>query len=164
MNVKDALRSLLKGNHHMVKMYLADLSDEDLLVRPVPGANHIAWQLGHLIYGEAAGFQPLIPGAKPVALPAGFAELYGKDGATNDDPGAFLKKAAYLELAGQAREATLAALENLSEADLDQPITGRMASIAPTVGALLLLTGNHDMMHAGQWTVVRRKLGKPVLF
>ena len=35
---------------------------------------------------------------------------------------------------------------------------------APTLGALLLLQSNHTLMHAGQFTVVRRKLGKPVLF
>ena len=39
-----------------------------------------------------------------------------------------------------------------------------MAQMAPTLGALLLLNANHVMMHAGQFTVVRRKLGKPVLF
>jgi hypothetical protein len=39
-----------------------------------------------------------------------------------------------------------------------------MAKFAPTVMALFLLTANHQMMHAGQFSVVRRKLGKPVLF
>ena len=35
---------------------------------------------------------------------------------------------------------------------------------APTLGAMLLLNANHVMMHAGQFSVVRRKLGKPILF
>jgi len=52
----------------------------------------------------------------------------------------------------------------LSEADLDRPVTSNMAKVAPTVGSLLLLASNHVLMHAGQFTVVRRKLGKPVLF
>jgi hypothetical protein len=39
-----------------------------------------------------------------------------------------------------------------------------MAKFAPTVGAMLLLNANHVLMHAGQFSVVRRKLGKPVLF
>ena len=49
-------------------------------------------------------------------------------------------------------------------AGLDRPTTGRMAKFAPTVGAMLLLVSNHTLMHGGQFTVVRRKLGKPVLF
>ena len=32
--------------------YVQDLADADLLLRPVPGINHIAWQLGHLITGS----------------------------------------------------------------------------------------------------------------
>ncbi len=39
-----------------------------------------------------------------------------------------------------------------------------MARFAPTVGHLLLMLSNHDLMHAGQFSVLRRKLGKPVLF
>ena len=43
-------------------------------------------------------------------------------------------------------------------------MTGDFAKWAPTIGALLLLTANHTLMHAGQFTVVRRALNKPVLF
>jgi hypothetical protein len=39
-----------------------------------------------------------------------------------------------------------------------------MAKHAPTLGDIFLLLATHTMMHAGQFTVVRRKLGKPVLF
>ena len=39
-----------------------------------------------------------------------------------------------------------------------------MRDYAPTVGAVLLLIGNHWMMHAGQFVPVRRKLGRPPLF
>ena len=51
-------------------------------------------------------------------------------------------------------------LETLPEADLDKPTGWEMA---PTVGALFVLIANHPMMHAGQFVVVRRKLGKPVV-
>ena len=62
------------------------------------------------------------------------------------------------------RAATLAAVDNLSDADLDRASTGMMAKFAPTLADLLILVSNHTLMHAGQFTVVRRKLGKPVLF
>ncbi len=52
MHAKDALKTALLSTQNITAMYLADLSDEDILVRPVPGANHIAWQLGHLIHSE----------------------------------------------------------------------------------------------------------------
>jgi uncharacterized damage-inducible protein DinB len=164
MNAKDVLRHALKANHDILTNFLADLSDADLLVRPSPGANHIAWQLGHLIVAEGRAFPQNIPGAQATELPAGFAEQHSKETAASDATKGWGTKAEYLALFGKVRAATLAALDQLPEADLDKPVTGRMARLAPTVGALFFLAANHEMMHAGQFTVTRRKLGKPVLF
>jgi len=163
VQAKDAIKSALNSTQNMLGMYLADLSDADLLVRPAPGANHIAWQLGHLINSEGR-FLGTLPGAQVPALPAGFAEAHNKAAAANDGPTGFRTKAEYLNLFGQVREATLTALANLPEADLERPTQGDIARMAPTLGALFFLMANHQMMHTGQFTVVRRKLGKPVLF
>ena len=159
MNATTAIRKALESTQGIVNMYLGDLADADLLVRPVPGANTIAWQLGHLISSEGMAAKH-IPAAKYPELPAGFAERHDNKHAGDDGPG-LAAKAVYLDLFAKAREATLRAVDGLSEADLDKP-TGW--EIAPTLGQLLLLIANHTMMHAGQFTVVRRKLGKPVLF
>ncbi len=163
MNAKDALRTALTSTQNMLGTYLGDLSDADLLVRPVPGANHIAWQLGHLIASESRMGQ-LLPGARYPELPAGFVEQHAKEKAAQDPPTGFTPKAVYLDLFNKVRGATLAALDKMSEADLDRPTEGPMTKFAPTLGALLVLNANHVLMHAGQFTVVRRKLGKPVLF
>ena len=48
MTGKDAIRTALEGTQSVLKMYVSDLSDADLFVRPVPSANHIAWQLGSM--------------------------------------------------------------------------------------------------------------------
>ena len=159
MIAKDAIKYLLEANQNMIAMYLSDLSDADLLVRPAPGANHIAWQLGHLIASEAGFFMSKVPGAKPAELPAGFAQQHGKETIGSDS--GFLRKDEYLTLFKKVRAATLATVDQLSEADLDKNTGWQMAD---TIGKLLITIGNHDMMHAGQFTVVRRKLGKPVLF
>ena len=53
------------------------------------------------------------------------------------------------------------------ESDPDQlthPTPGPMADFAPTVGHLVLMIGGHTLMHLGQMQVIRRKLGKPLLF
>jgi hypothetical protein len=163
MNAKDVIANALDLNYSVMSNYLSDLTDADLYVRPAPGANHIAWQLGHLISAEAM-FLKEIPGAKIPELPAGFAEQHNKEKAKSESLSGFLKKDEYLALFKKVREATKAALAGLSEADLDKPISGPMAKHAPTVGKLLVLTSSHVMMHAGQFTVVRRRLNKPVIF
>ena len=67
-------------------------------------------------------------------------------------------------LLDEVREATLASLNKISDAALDTKTTGPMAAFAPNYGSLYIMLGNHMMMHVGQFTVLRRKLGKPVLF
>ncbi len=163
MNAKDAIKTALTSTQNILNMYLADLSDADLLVRPVPGANHIAWQLGHLITAEVHLGQ-MVPGATYPELPPGFTEQYTKTTASSDSPAGLRTKEEYLGLFNKFRAATIANLARMNEADLDKPTSGQMAQFAPTLGALLVLQSNHTLMHAGQFTVVRRKLGKPVLF
>jgi hypothetical protein len=163
MTGRDAIRTALTSTQNILGWYLEDLSDADLLVRPVPNANHIAWQLGHLIVSER-GMGQQVAGVRYPELPAGFAEQHDKKKAAEDPPRGFATKAQYLELFNKVRGATVEAVGKLSDADLDRPTEGNMARFAPTLGALLVLTANHVMMHAGQFSVVRRKLGKPVLF
>jgi uncharacterized damage-inducible protein DinB len=163
MNGKDAIRTGLASTQYLVNWFISDLSDADLLVRPVPGANHIAWQLGHLIHSECALGKEL-PGAAYPELPTGFADQHAnKKHATDSDEG-FASKPEYAALFAKVREATIANLDRVSDADLDRPSSGPVAKFAPTLGAVLTLMCNHSMMHAGQFTVVRRKLNKPVLF
>ena len=159
MNVHDAIRTNLTMSQKVVQMLLGDLSDADLLVRPVPGANHTAWQLGHVIVSEHNMLTKHVPGAAVPELPPGFAEQHGKEGAAKDT--GFRSKEEYLGLFNKVRQATVAALGKLSDKDLDKP-TGW--EFAPTLGAMMVLIGNHMTMHSGQFSVVRRKIGKPVVF
>lgn len=163
MDAKNAIRAGLKSCAEIVRGYLEDLREEELLVRPVPGCNHIAWQLGHLIAGEHLMMEAIAPGRMP-KLPEGFVERHGKEQAALDDPKAFLPKAEYLRLMQEQRAGTLAILEGIKDADLAQPSPERMRSYAPRVVDLLNLQGQHWLMHAGQWAVIRRKLGRPPLY
>lgn len=160
----DVAKHALTSTEHLLLWFLEDLSDADLLVRPVPGANHIAWQLGHLINSEVGMHKPLLPGVAYPELPAGFKEQHSKDTASSDAPQGFRGKQEYQDLFQKARAATVEAVGRLSDADLDRPNAGNVKQFAPTLGALLMLTANHTMMHTGQFSAVRRKLGKRVLF
>ncbi len=162
MQAKDAIREVVELSHMVVNAYVQDLDDADLLVRPVPGANHTAWQLGHMIVGTGHMLEAL--GHKGPELPAGFADQYTKETAASDDPAAFATKDEYVRLAEAAKVAALAALEATPDGDLDKPGPEAMREYAPKVASVLMLAGTHWLMHAGQIVIVRRKLGKPVLF
>jgi DinB superfamily len=160
MNAKEALKIGINMGHKISVDYLKDLTDKELLHRPAKNANHINWQLGHLIESENQMGNMAVAGSMP-PLPAGFAEKYNKDTASSDDGSKFLKKDELLRIFEEQRAATLKVLDKLSDADLDKP-TGQ--SWAPTVASLFSMAGTHWVMHAGQWAVVRRQLGRPPLF
>jgi hypothetical protein len=163
VNPVQLVRVALDGADVIWKGYVADLSDSDLLVRPVPGANHIAWQMGHLIWSENWFINGIWPGSMP-ALPDGFGERYARDKSGVDDPAAFETKADLLKIFEQQRAGTLAALERLRDEELDQPGPEPSRAYFPTVASVLVGLASHWTMHAGQWAIVRRKLGKPPLF
>ena len=162
MTAKDAIKHVVEFCDMVTRSYVEDLNDVDLLMRSVPGANHIAWQLGHIVASEHTMLTLL--GHTPPELPAGFAEAYSSETAASDDPAKFSKKADYLALMDKLKAAVLAAIDATPEADLDQPAPEAMRSYAPTIGAALTLLGSHRLMHAGQFVPVRRKLGKKALF
>lgn len=163
MDTRTAIKKSLEMGAFISRAYVDDLTDEQLMLRPHPQCNHIKWQLGHLVTSEHRLINGVVPEAMP-SLPPGFAENYTKDTAALDDPAKFDSKAELLRLAEQQRAATLAALDKQSDADLDKPSPEAVRSYAPTVGDVFLLQGSHWLMHAGQWVVLRRQLGKPALF
>ena len=161
MTAKDAIKHTIDMCHQILTTYVSDLTDADLFIRPVPKANHIAWQLGHLITSEREMMSG--PGYQMPGLPAGFAEAYTPETSKSDDARKFKKKEEYLALLDRQRAATLAALESVPEADLDKPAPESMQSYVQTIAGIFNLIGLHELMHAGQFVAVRRKLGKPVL-
>ncbi len=163
MGIAAHIRGSLITPDFAVKSYVEDLSDEEMLVRPVPNANHIKWQLGHLIASQNYLIEQACPGVMP-PLPAGFAEKYNKDTATVDDPNAFDSKEDLMQLWDSQRKGMLAALDKLSDEELEKPAPESLQRFAPTVGGMFAGQSMHWMMHAGQWAVIRRKLGRKPLF
>ena len=159
MNAQDAIRATMSTADFMIANYLADITPQEMLVRPVPGANHLAWQLGHLITAETRLVEAAVPGSMP-SLPEGFAERHTKDTAASDNPADFLTKEEYLELAASTRAATLKVLDSQSETDLDRPVGGRVPPFVKTAGHCFATAGGHWILHAGQWVVLRRHLGR----
>lgn len=161
MSPKDAIRMGIDSSNMIINAYIGDLDDSELMLRPVSGMNHIAWQLGHLIASERHFVELVKPGSCP-PLPEGFAEAHSKETSTLDDSSKFLSRARYQELWKTQRDATLAVLDDVPEADLDRTEPGKYPEWAPTVAALLSMCGTHALMHCGQFVAVRRQLGKPV--
>ena len=157
MDAQTAIRNVLATGEMIGMAYLGDLSDAELMQRPHAKCNHLNWQIGHLIVSENS----LVGMAWPMpCLPDGFKEKYIKEAAASDDPSNFATKDELMAAYKAQRAATLEVLAKVSADDLDQP-SG--VDYAPTRGQLISLNGEHWLMHAGQWVIVRRQNDKPVL-
>jgi hypothetical protein len=162
MKLATHLAKSLRRNLGMLVMTLEDFTDAELLVRPVEGANHANWQIGHLILAEHNMVSAA--GGKMPPLPDGFAEKYGRDTARSDDPARFLGKDELLRVYHEVRSASSAFAKDLSDEALAAQSPEMIRPLAPTIADLMTLLSLHMTMHLGQVQVVRRKLGKPVLF
>ena len=163
MDACEALKVGINMGRLITTSYLDDLTDEEMLHRPCEGCNHINWQLGHLIASEHMLVSGVCPGAMP-ALPEGFAEKYSRETVGVDDLAKLETKETLLSVYEQQRAATLAALDQLADEDLDRESPESFRAYAPNVAAIFEMQGSHYVMHAGQWAVIRRQLGRPPLF
>ena len=162
MNGKEAIHSSANFSDLVLKSYVSDLDDNDLMTRPGEGCNHLAWQLGHLIASEVNMLNSVAPG-KAIALPEGFSEAHGKEACGSEDASKFCNKQEYIDLYEQIRQATNSALNAATDSDLAAASPESFQSFCPTVADMYILMASHPMMHAGQFAVARRKIGKPIL-
>ncbi|MGN6136473.1 MAG: DinB family protein [Aureliella sp.] len=159
MDAREAIKKSINMAEQVAHAYLDDLSDADMMKRPHPQCNHINWQVGHLISSEHQMLSAHVPGGMP-PLPDGFAAKYTRETAGSDDPSRFASKAELMEAYRTQRAAAVQALSKVGDADW-QKESG--FSYAPTLADLYALIGSHWLMHCGQWVIVRRELGKPVV-
>src|SRR5258708_456667 len=133
MNTKEAIVAVLKSNQDMLNWYVSDMNDADFMVRPVPGANHIAWQMGHLTGFENGLLSGVLPYATAVELPPGFKEKHDSKTASSDNPKDFFSRDEYMSLFNKVREGTISAVGKMSESEREKASPADMAKWAPTL-------------------------------
>lgn len=162
MDVKSAIKETFGISNMVLNSYVGDFTDAELMRRPGPGCNHVAWQLGHLISSECGLMNGIQAGSAP-QLPAGFEEKHSKENIGSDNPADFHTKQEYADLASKVHDAVITLLDAYPEKKLDDPSPEHFRGMFPTMGSMFLLIATHSMMHAGQIVPLRRELGKPVV-
>ncbi len=159
MNAREAIKASIHTADMISKMYLEDLTEDEMMHRPHAKCNHIKWQLGHLIAADNMMINGCCPSALP-ELPEGFEDKYSKETSASDNAADFHSKAELMELFASQREAALSTLDALTDDDLNKDAPESMKSYAPSFGAAFSMLGIHWTMHSGQWAVIRRQLGR----
>lgn len=148
MAQNELLVDVLRRDIGFLKMTIGDMTDADLLQRPVLAANNGLWQIGQLAAAEAMMVNACA-GKTVIELPAGFSERYTKETASVNDAAKLGTKADLVATLEKVREKTCAWVGTLSDSDMAQPAPEMMRSICPTVGHLIHLFLSHVAMHVG---------------
>ena len=145
----------------LVRAHLSDFSEAEMVFRPAPAANHAAWQLGHLSCALVSLIHAVSPGAMP-ALPEDFVRRHGRDGAQLNE--GFDSREQLLDRLDEVNDSAIEWVRGLNDAEKSNPTPEHLRGLAATTGHMVYALPLHTMMHIGQFQVIRRALGKPVLF
>jgi len=92
----ETIVATLKRDVDFINATLSDFTDAEMLMRPVPGANHATWQIGHLVVAESRLVNAAQAGAVPPP-PANYLEKFNKETSKEDNAAFFPNKAELLE-------------------------------------------------------------------
>ena len=154
MTTADCLMFSYDRSHKFLHLMTDDLTPAEWLKRPVEGANHAAWIVGHLIVVERNALKFLdLP--QPALPSDDFVARHNKGSTPTDDAGDVSK---LMPLWDEQRQAITNAIKTLPEAGFAQPVDHPMFK---TVGQFLTLVPGHAMLHIGHISTIRRSLGRP---
>ncbi len=140
---------------------LEDLQDDEYFWTPAGCETHIAWQVGHIAYGQYGSVLFRGRGRK---LEDGdlLSTKFRKQFAKSSTPAAKDKTLDLQTIKDSFQriyEQSLKELPHFDEHSLDDPIEPPHAAFATKYGSLIF-AAHHEMLHAGQIGLIRRLMGK----
>lgn len=163
MTTAQLLAAHLKHDLGMMNWHLADFTDADMFHRPCPAGNHAMWQTGHII-GSTGRLLAMIDPSFQTPISDELTGRFTKETSTSNDPKVFPTLAQLREAITKLAEAAAAWVAELPQAKLDAPSPDWAKDWCPTNGLLVAGIASHVQMHIGQIQMIRRCLGKPILF
>ncbi len=156
MYKREHLIYMLDFNRRALEIDLAELTEEDTLVRLSDDTPHIRWYVGHLVV-SAAGLARILGGGDE--RNEEYVKLFERGSVVSADgsiypPFAELKDELF-RLLNLAREAA----GKLSDEQLDQDLPPEIEFQAKVMNAACFLC-MHTFYHTGQITLIRRTLGR----
>jgi uncharacterized damage-inducible protein DinB len=147
----DALKALFEVNHYAIGANARDLTHEESLLEPHPGANSANWVLGHIVHNRRYILEMV--GEQPV-----WSEQDGepyKRGSQPIDRQSAKNYPDLLQALDLSQERLMAGLGRLPDEKLGK------VSDKESLGRKLAFLQFHEAYHAGQLGILRRVAGKP---
>jgi DinB family protein len=155
-----ALEQIVTVRRYTTRL-LDNIRPEDWFRMPPGEVTHIAWQVGHISFGQLR--LALIRTRGPRldderVFPAAYEKLFGRTTVPDADAGKYPAVTEIREVFVRVHQRVLEEVPKLPEADLDDPVAPPH-TVAKTKFESLLWCAQHEMVHAGQIGLIRRQLG-----
>lgn len=147
----------LQTSQQLVLMMMDGLKPEEFERQPCPGANCLAWIIGHLTLTDRRSLTVLGATAFP-SLPEGFEALFTTTRTVAGTQSGFPESTLLLELFNSHRQALIERVQQFDPARLAEP-SPVQRPLFSTYHEMLLFLGLHTSMHVGQISTIRRFLG-----
>ena len=157
-SVNDTIAHALTQSGMLLNRYTADLTPQEFLHRPAAKANCAAWTVGHLVLTDRGVLKRLNLIDLP-ALPDGFEKRFSRDEGCPQAE-SFGDVSVLLPLFNQHRQRLIDAVKRATSQQLQTPLD-KPHPMFSNVGEQALFMAAHTAMHAGQFTIIRRSLGRP---
>jgi uncharacterized damage-inducible protein DinB len=141
--------------HRMVD----DLSPEDFLHQPCPGANTAAWVVGHLAVSLRRTADRLGASDLP-SLDPGLVTVLTQTGKPAGEQTGLGDPAALVRLFDECADRVIDVVGRVEAESLSRP-PAQAGTLATNYGEALLFGALHVAVHSGQLSTIRRSLGKP---
>jgi uncharacterized damage-inducible protein DinB len=149
----------LQFSRGAVRMFTEDLSPQEMLHRTTPKANCAAWLIGHLTLTDRNMLKRLGVTDLPPLPDADFEKRFSRDEGCPQAE-AFGEVSMLLATFESHRDSLIALASSMTPQQLDQPLDKPHPRFK-SVGELLAFMSLHTCIHAGQFTMIRRSLGRP---
>lgn len=158
-----AVKQLQFARRYLESM-IADIADDDWFRMP-DGISHVGWQVAHLAMAQYGLCLFRLRGrrSEDTSLMSGdFRKKFSKGSVPNPDPTQNPTPAEIRTVLTRVHQQALMELAGYSDADLETPVDEPHAVFSTKIGAVFFCS-LHEMLHAGQVGLLRRRLGKTPL-
>ncbi len=145
-------------------MVIEDICDDDWFRAPQGCLTHVAWQIGHLAFGQWVLALSIPRGHKQAdeqLISAEFRKRFGRGSEPRLDPEDNPPVTEIIETFHGVHERVLTELANLNDERLSEPAGVEHPMFKTKLGALTWCV-HHEYTHAGQISLLRRLLGYDV--
>lgn len=134
-----------------------DVPESKLFTTAWDSGNHVLWILGHLAWTDDYFMQ--MAGNRDSVLPAGWADRFGIRSTPTPNPDDYPAPAEVRDRLASTRATLLDWFRSMDPAQAKAELPEALSGFAPNTAGLASTLAWHEGLHAGQITVIRRKLG-----